>query len=245
LCTSAKSTQGLSSNDPSMIDVKKVIGDSFQVLVDGTANSGNYYQAWPFLSYITNNPDNYSGLGKTVLLDMIRKYSLGSNETPLHTLSRFLSGVTIQKVVGRYWAHMAYVDIGHPKAQALFVSQKSTINYANLDNNGNGKYTVKSARAPRYMGANIIPLKASSSSISVTITASSTSYTATLAVKGSSGVRYVDVVNGKASVTLVSGEETTLVVANTPALVQYDPFSIPSDLNRGLTYSVQITGATV
>ena len=55
----------------------------------------------------------------------------------------------------------------------------------------------------------------------------------------------MDVVNGGASVTLASGEEVSLVVANTPSLVQYDAFNIPADLNKGLSYSVQITGATV
>lgn len=226
-----------------------MIGDSYQVIVDGTSGSGNYYQAWPFLSYITNNPDAYAGLGKNILQDMIRKYSLGSNETPLHTLSRLISNagsaVTVQKVVGRYWARMAYVDIGHAKANSLFDSQRKTLTYANLDSNGNGKYTVKSAKAPRYMGANIIPLKSTGSTVSVVITASSNTYTATMAVKGGSQVRYVDVVNGSASVTLASGEEVSLVVANTPALVLYDPFSIPADVNKGLTYSVQITGASV
>ncbi|KAF1960578.1 hypothetical protein CC80DRAFT_260010 [Byssothecium circinans] len=244
-CEAARSAAGLPGGD-SLIEPKKVIGDSFRVIVDGTSGSGNYYQAFPLLSYITNNPDSFSGLGKTVLLDMIRKYKLNSNETPLHSLERLLSGVTIQKVIGRYWARMAYVDINHPKAQAIFNNQRKSINYANLDLNGNGKYTVKAARAPRYMGANITPLKATGTSVTVAITVSGGgSYTATLAVKGSSVTRYVDFANGSASVTLASGEEVSLVVANTPALVQYDAFSIPADLNKGLSYSVQITGATV
>ncbi|KAJ4357629.1 uncharacterized protein N0V89_002205 [Didymosphaeria variabile] len=247
LCVAAKASAGLPAQGDSIIELKKIIGDSFQVLVDGTSGSGNYYQAWPFLSYITNNPDAYPGLGKTILLDMIRKYQLGSNETPLHTLSRLLGsgGVNMQKVVGRYWARMAYVDIGHQKAAAAFAAQRKSLDYANLDNKGGGKYTVKATRAPRYMGANIVPLKASGLTVTVAITASASTYTATLAVKGGSRVRYVDVVNGSGSVTLASGEEVSLVVANTPALVLYDPFSIPADLNKGLTYSVQITGATV
>jgi hypothetical protein len=207
-------------------------------------STANYYQSWPFLSYITNNLDGYGGLGNNALLDMIRKYKINSNDTPLHALSNLLSGgVTIQKVVGRYWARMAYVDIGHVKAAAAFAAQRNNLNYANLDNNGNGKYTIKSARAPRYMGASIIPLKPTGSTVSVTITTSG-QYTATLVVRGSSSTRYVDVVGGKGSVTLASGEETTLVVANTPALVQYDPFAIPADLNRGMGFSIQVTGAT-
>ncbi|KAL5378425.1 hypothetical protein DPSP01_009182 [Paraphaeosphaeria sporulosa] len=249
LCASAKTAAGLPTTGASLIDLKKVIGDSFQVLVDGSSGTGNYYQAWPFLAYVTNNPDGYPGLGKLVLLDMIRKYQLRSNETPLHTLARLLAAaggsVSVQKVVARYWAHMAYVDIGHAAAATAFASQRNGLNYANLDANGEGKYTVKNARAPRYMGASIVPLKASAGTVKVAISASASTYAATLAVKGSGGVRYVDVPNGNASVTLASGEEITLVVANTPTLVLYDPFSIPAELNKGLTFSVQITGATV
>jgi len=207
-------------------------------------SKSNHYQSWPFLSYITNNLDNYGGLGKNALLDMIRKYRINSNDTPLHALSNLLTGgTTIQKVVGRYWARMAYVDIGHVKAAAAYTAQRKNLNYANLDNNGNGKYTVKSTRAPRYMGASIIPLKATGSAVSVTITTGG-QYTATLAVKGGSSTRYVDVESGKGSVTLAGGEETTLVIANTPALVQYDPFAIPADLDRGMSFSIQLTGAT-
>ncbi|KAF2710598.1 hypothetical protein K504DRAFT_481632 [Pleomassaria siparia CBS 279.74] len=242
LCEKAKTAAGLAGGD-SLIELDKVIGDSHQVIVDATADTGNNYQAWPFLSYITNNPDSYTGLGKSALLDMIRKYDLNSNETPLHSLERLLSGVTIQKVIGRYWARMAYVDIGHEKAQALFNTQRETLTYANLDSNGNGKYTAKTARQPRYMGANIIPLTTTASTVSVTVTATG-NYTATLAVKAASGaIRYVDV-DGSASATLATGEEASLVVVNTPALVQYDAFSLSAEVSKGLDYSIQLTGAT-
>jgi hypothetical protein len=44
---------------------------------------------------------------------------------------------------------------------------------------------------------------------------------------------------------LAEGEEASLVVVNTPAmLIQYDPFSISGDVARGLDYTVQLTGAT-
>lgn len=174
---------------------------------------------------------------------MFRKYTLNSNDTPLHALSKLLAGTdaTIQKVVGRYWAHMAYVDIGHAKAREAFVAQRSRLTYGNLDSAGK----VKSERAPRYMGANINPLKVTGSTVGVTIT-SSGSYTATLVVSSGGKFTYTDVVNGKASVTVASGSEVSLVVANTPStLTQYDPFAIPSALNQGLQYSVQLTGATV
>jgi hypothetical protein len=70
-------------------------------------------------------------------------------------------------------------------------------------------------------------------------------FTATLAVSGGSGVRYVDLPGGTGEATLAGGEEATLVVANTPdTLYNYDPFSISGEAAAGLDYEVQLTGAT-
>ncbi|KAI0904379.1 hypothetical protein F4823DRAFT_215493 [Ustulina deusta] len=247
LCASARAAHGQSAT-ATEIDLQKVIGDSYQVIVDGSVNTGNYYEAWPFLTYITANPDEYAGLGSTAVRDMIRQYSRGSNETPLHSLDRIATSTTAQQLVARYWARMAYVDIGHATAQQIFLQQRSSINYANLDAQSTaGTYKVKSARQPRYMGANIIPLKTSGS---VTVTAkvtASKAFTATLAVRNtSSGVtRYVDLANGSGSTAVSSSEEASLVVVNTPAsLILFDPFSLTSDVQAGLDYTVTLTGAT-
>lgn len=247
-CNAARAAHGLSGEEGnSVIALQKVIGDSYQVLVDGTPDTANYYESWPFLTYLTNNPDNYPGLGNDTLLRMIREYKLDSNETPLHSLERLLTeangDITVQHAVGRYWAHMAYVDIGHAKAHEAFIAQRRTLTYNNLDG-ANGDYTVKAARAPRYMGANIIPLKTTGSSVGVTITAQDQGYTATLVVSSASGVKYTDVVAGKGSVQVANGDEVSLVIAKTPELVMYDAFQISNELNRGLQYSVKITGAT-
>ncbi|KAK6948767.1 hypothetical protein Daesc_010538 [Daldinia eschscholtzii] len=245
ICADSRARYNQPSGD-TLMNLKKVISDSFQVIVDGSRNTGNYYDAWPFLTYITNNPDNYAGLGMANFPNVWRKYKRDSNETPLHVLDQLASPTKIQKIVGRYWARMAYVDLGHEKARELFEKQRKEFNYANLDSQGGGRYRVKPARQPRYMGANIIPLKATGSSISITVTATAP-YTATLAVKGTGGaVRYIEVTDNKVQANLASGEEATLVVANTPnTLYLYDPFSLTSDVNRGLDYQLQITGASV
>jgi hypothetical protein len=139
---------------------------------------------------------------------------------------------------------MAFVDIGHPQAHQVYLNVQGSLNYANVDSKGNGVYAVKSARRPQYMGANIIPLKASAGSVSVQITASA-KYTATLAISGSSGIRYVDV-NASATAQVASGEKISLVIANTPDnLILYDPFSLSSEAKQGLDYSFTLTGATV
>jgi hypothetical protein len=242
LCADARSKFG-QSEGKTVIELSKVIGDSFQVIVDGSSGSGNYYQAWPFLTYLTNNPDGYPGLGATALREMFRKH-MGNNETPLHVLERVASGVKVQKIVGRYWARMAYVDIGHKQAQEAFMTARSRLNYANLDASGSGAYHVKANRQPRYFGSNIIPLEGTGN-VTVQVTSSSP-FTATLAVRSGSGaVRYIDLEKGMGSAMLESGEEASLVVVNTPdMLYQYDPFSITGDVARGLDYQVQLTGAT-
>lgn len=154
LCASARSAHGQSAT-ATEINLAKVIGDSYQVIVDGSVNTGNYYEAWPFLTYLTTNPDGYAGLGTTAVREMIRQYSRGSNETPLHSLDRIATSTTTQAIVARYWARMAYVDIGHPTAQQIFAQQRNSLNYANLDAQDTaGTYKVKSARQPQYLGAN-------------------------------------------------------------------------------------------
>jgi hypothetical protein len=242
LCASARASHGRPSAGNTIIELNKVLGSAHQVLVDGSKGSGNYYQSWPFITYLTNNPDSYPGLGKNALRSMIRQYRRGSNDTPLHALQTVAGSTQVQKIVGRYWARMAYVDIGHSQAQAKFNGMRARISYANLDRNGNG-YRVKPARAPKYMGANIIPLKGSGN-ISARVT-SSQPFTATFAIKGGGRVRYVDLVNGSGSATLSGGEEATLVVVNTPGqLIQYDGFKIAGAVAQGLDYTLQLTGAT-
>lgn len=242
LCEEARNRFGQPEGQ-TIIELNRVIGDSYQVIVDGSAGTGNYYQAWPLLTYLTNNPDGYAGLGPTALREMFRQH-MGNNETPLHVLERVASPVSVQQIVGRYWARMAYLDIGHEQAQAAFMSSRGGLNFANLDSAGGGMYRVKSSRQPRYFGSNIIPLTGTGE---VTVQVTSTDpFTATLAVRASSGsVRYVDLADGSGGATVVSGEEASLVVVNTPdALVQYDPFQVSGDVARGLDYQVQLTGAT-
>jgi hypothetical protein len=93
----------------------------------------------------------------------------------------------------------------------------------------------------------VIPLKKSGA---VTLTAkvtASKAFTATLAVRNTSSgaTRYVDLPNGSGSTAVTPSEEASLVVVNTPAtLIQYDPFSLGSDVQAGLDYTVTLTGAT-
>jgi hypothetical protein len=231
-------------NVSTKISIPAVLNKAHQVIVDGTPNTGNYYQSWPFLAYLVYNPDNYPGLGKNTIRDMIRKYNRRSNETPLHALERIAAPTKLNKIVGRYWARMAYVDIGHKPGKRMFDSVKSKVNYSNLNAGSGGVYRVKEDRAPKYMGANIIPLKGSGP-VSIKVSAPM-SFTATLAVRGAGGnVQYIDMHSGSGSTTVGSGEEASLVVANTPErALMYDAFNINAEAAAGLQYTVTMTGAS-
>ncbi|KAE8151600.1 hypothetical protein BDV25DRAFT_152486 [Aspergillus avenaceus] len=246
LCARARSQYKQATGD-SLVELQKVIGDSYQVIVDASTDTGNYYQAWPFFTYLTNNPDNFTGLGTDTVRELFRQYKVNSNETPLHTLARVSTSATVQEIVGRYWAHMAYFDIGHPIAQKRFFSQRETLNYANIEAQGDDSYVVKSARMPQYMGANIIPLQTTGAgNVEVSVN-SDGEYVATLAIHNTNTgkVRYVTLRDGAGSAAVDQAEEASLVVANTPSsLYLYDGFNLSDEVRTGLQYSLKISGAT-
>lgn len=242
-CERARTQAGIASGN-SLIDVNKIVGNSHMMIV----SDQNYYEAWPFFTYLTNNPDNYPGLGRMVLPNMFKGHKR-NNETPLHVLERLSSPISVQQILGRYWARMAYVDIGHPKAQQAFLSRKGALNQGNVDSVGGGTWKVKSARRPQYGGASIVPLKGTGQ-VSIQVTnlgngLSESDFTATLSIRNASGsVRYVDLPSGAGQATLASGEEASLVVANTPkTLYQYDAFKAGAPETTGLDFQVQITGS--
>ncbi|MGE5785475.1 MAG: DUF6055 domain-containing protein [Myxococcales bacterium] len=245
-CESARSNFGIPAGN-TIIELDRVYGLPHTVI----CNDQNYYQAWPFLTYLTNNPDNYPGLGRMVLPDMFRLHK-GNNETPLHVLARIASPVTVQTILGRYWARMAYLDIGHPKAQQAFLSGRQRLNFAaNLDSASGQMFKVKANRQPQYGGANINPLRVTGDgAINVRVTnlgngLQESNFTATLAIRAEMGdVRYVDLPGGSGETQVASGEEVSLVVVNTPDTVyMYNPERVGSPENVGLNYEVQLIGA--
>jgi len=216
----------------------------------------NLYQAWPFLNYLSNNPDNYTNLGRDAVRNLIRAHQ--GQETPLHSLARLVQPTSIKTVVGRYRARIAYGDIGHPLVQQkVLAAQRDasfrTRAYRNLESIGSNMYRVLEARKPQFTGSNIIPLTATGSGeINIQVTnlgngLSDSNFTAIVAIKATNNsVRYVDLANGAGSFQLASGEEASLVVTNTPdSLYLYNAFESTSTNPEsiGLNYQVQMLGA--
>ncbi|KAF4980653.1 hypothetical protein FZEAL_3402 [Fusarium zealandicum] len=244
ICAEARSAHNQEAS-PTEIELQKVLGESHRVIVDGSPNGGNYYEAWPFFAYLTNNPDKFAGLGQDTMRQMMLQYEEGSNETPLHTLARVSQNATVGDIVGRYWARMANVDIGHASAHEAFVSQRDTIDFASVEPSGNGAYKPTADRQPRYMGANIIPLAVSGAEVSVKVT-SDAEFVATVVVYSEGAeARYTTLANGAATVGVRDGEQVSVVVANAPAEpILYDGFELSAEVSKGLDYTLELTGAT-
>jgi hypothetical protein len=239
-------------NNTTNFSVESLHAGSYRTLV----HKDNLYEAWPFLNYLSNNPDNYANLGRDAIRNLIRAHQ--GQETPLHSLARLVQPVSIQTLVGRYRARIAYGDIGHPLVQArVLTAQRDTSfrtrAYRNLEAVDSTTYRVISARKPQYTGSNIIPLTATGTGqITIQVTnlgngLSDSNFTAVVAIKASNNVvRYVDLPNGSGSFQLASGEESSLVVTNTPNnLYLYNAFETTDTSPEavGLNYQVQIIGA--
>jgi hypothetical protein len=245
LCAAARKRGGnLSYPGRTLIRLDVVISRAHQVIVDGSQGTGNYYESWPFITYFTNNPDNIDGLGKFALRNMFRKYKKGSNETPLHAMS-YITKTPVREIVGKYWARMAFMDIGHPVAKELWERTRPKLNYANLDGAG-GSYKPKAARTPKYFGANIIPLKVTGGTVGVKITAAKP-FIATLAVRPRGGkVTYTECPQGACTAKVSPGEEAMLTIVNAPKeLIMYNGFKLAgSPVLEGLNYDLKLTGAS-
>ena len=252
VCEEVRVSRGMQKDMDTIVNLDVNIALSYLTIV----HTRNYYQAWPFLTYISQNPDGYPGLGRLVLKDMFDNHPR-NDETPLHVLQR-LTTVPVQTIIGRYWARMAFLDINHPKAQARYFSALNDGGFrqrafANLDDLGGGKYRVKQDKQPQYAGANITPLNVTANQVSISITnlgngLDGSNFTATLSVRNTSNgqIRYVDLPNGQGSTAIAASEEVSLVVANTPdALIQFNAFESSETTPDyiGLNYEVQIDGA--
>ncbi|HRR75550.1 MAG TPA: DUF6055 domain-containing protein [Ruminococcus sp.] len=130
----------------------------------------NYYEVWPFLVYLSYNPDDLPGLGINAVKRIISEAK--SNEYPFDTITR-LFGTDAQTVFGHYAKRMATFDFGAQEAYKDEFNKKLAqspfywnLFYTVLQDNGSGWLQVPQEEAPMQGGINIIPLSISGSTIS-------------------------------------------------------------------------------
>ena len=131
----------------------------------------NYYEVWPFLVYISYNPDNLPGLGIDCVKRIISEAQPG--EYPFDTITR-LFGTDAQTVFGHYAKRMATFDFGAREAYQSEFSQKLSQSpfYWNLfytvpEESGSGWLVSPQEDAPMQSGINVIPLNITGDSVTV------------------------------------------------------------------------------
>lgn len=130
----------------------------------------NYYEVWPFLVYLSYNPDNLPGLGIDAVKRIISEAK--PNEYPFDTITR-LFGTDAQTVFGHYAKRMATFDFGAQDAYKDEFNKKLAqspfywnLFYTVLKDNGSGWLQVPQEEAPMQSGINIVPLTITDNTIS-------------------------------------------------------------------------------
>ncbi|TYQ14941.1 UNVERIFIED_CONTAM: UDP-3-O-[3-hydroxymyristoyl] glucosamine N-acyltransferase [Acetivibrio alkalicellulosi] len=233
------------------------------------AHGRNYYQSWPILQYVTENPENYPHYGKG-FVKRIQQEAL-REEHPIVTIDRLSPGVCIKDTLGHYAKRMATQDFVHKNLyqrrfnQMIGVDHNRQIVLTQLVkvSDKDGWWKVPIERAPQQTGMNIIPLVPNGSGngrvLSVNFNGlvdesrGSDWRSCIVIVNDSTGnTRYSSLWNsGVNSVTLSSNENTAyLVVIATPDTILpvtafQDERAAPyqtSPSKAKFPYEVQITG---
>ena len=131
----------------------------------------SYYEVWPFLVYLSYNPDNLPNLGIHAVQQMMSQALPG--EYPFDTITR-LFGTEAQTVLGHYAKRMATFDFGNQAAYQNEFNNKVASSpfywnlfYTVLEETPSGRLQVGQEEAPMQTGINIVPLQITDSSISV------------------------------------------------------------------------------
>ncbi len=231
----------------------------------------DYYAAWPFLQYLTENPDNLEGYGTDFVKTMLQEGQ--RDEYPLTMIDR-LAPADMKDTLGHFAKRMATLDLAQQDRYRARLSQlfwNGAWNwgeiYTPLDRSTDDPnyYTVPTERAPQQAGINLVPLKPTGDTISVTLEGltkvQGADWRACIVVEQSDGTtRYSDLFRSGETMQMAwnagSDVQAFLTVAATPdtdTYVQvglpYGPDSefaetnYPFDSKTRYPYAVTLTGA--
>ncbi len=135
----------------------------------------DYYAAWPFLQYLTENPDNLDGYGTEFVKTMLQQGQV--DEYPFDMVER-LAPADLKDTLGHFGKRMAGLDFENGDAYRSRLNEllaNGSWNwqqiYTMLEkvSGENNVYQVPTERAPQHAGVNVVPLDATSGTITVTL----------------------------------------------------------------------------
>ncbi len=135
----------------------------------------DYYAAWPFLQYLTENPDNLDGYGTEFVKTMLQQGQV--DEYPFDMIER-LAPADLKDTLGHFGKRMAGLDFENGDAYRSRLNELLTNGswnwqqiYTMLEkvSGEDNVYQVPTERAPQHAGVNVVPLDATSGTITVTL----------------------------------------------------------------------------
>ena len=133
------------------------------------------YAAWPFLQYLTENPDDLDGYGKDFVKNLMQQGQ--ADEYPYLEIER-LANADLKDTLGHYAKRMATLDLSRQESYRTRQNELLARGEWNwneihtiLEKSGRSDnfYTVPTERAPQQMGLNIVPLEVTGNKISITL----------------------------------------------------------------------------
>lgn len=194
-------------------------------------NGRGYYEAWPLLQYLTDNPDGLPDYGDDFIAKLLN-YHPAADDGFYNVLAANTVN-SLQDTVGLFASHMATMDFEHKENYNekidemlrngwLYWQQRYTAAVPYGDEADT--YTVPVERTPQSYGYNIIPLEGTGR-VGVTLTGRTdlpgAGWRARLAVEGTDGVTRYSALFGSgetAEITVAPKEELYLTVAAAPTL---------------------------
>ena len=232
----------------------------------------DYYAAWPFLQYLTENPDGLEGYGQNFVATMLQQGQV--DEYPLNMIDR-LAPADLKDTLGHFAKHMAGFDFEHGDLyrtrmnelcaqgswnwQQIYTMLEPVAAQENV-------YKVPTERAPQAAGMNIVPLEVTGSTISVTLNGmtdiTGADWRACIVQQTPDGkCTYSDLFSDGDTVTVnaVSGASAYLSVIATPDNDTYTKFglhwfnetdefsetNVPYSSKQRYPYTVTINGADI
>ncbi len=226
------------------------------------ANGRAYYEAWPILQYLTENPDGLDGYGPDFVAKLLQN---GSSSGYIYTMIAEHADAKLEDMLGYFAAHMATLDFEHQKN--YMANMQNAVNdqdffwqqfYTTLEATPGSEHTyaVPTERAPQQASYVVAPLKADGDTLSVTLRgmtdAPGAAWRACVVAVKKSGTEYSELFGDGDTIKVdVSGaKEVYLTVAATPAIdkyVKYAAFQSENDVPFGTKprypFCVELDGA--
>lgn len=196
-------------------------------------NGRAYYQAWPFLQYLHENPEGYEYYGDDFIHKLLEYKPKNTNVTFYEVLDACNGDVSVEDTVGAFASHMATLDFKEKEAYNTQIKNETDVTlywpqrYTVLEPLGDEEntYSVPVERAPQAMGYNIIPLTFTPGEVSVTINpltaVDGAAWRGRLVIEGEDGVTKYSPLFGEnetMSIDVGENDELYLSVAATPSV---------------------------